>query len=86
LHWLLAILFAKFPTLHLLRTTNSRKSKLCTDCKAPEETATTFDKVPDECDEEIVLTFEQLLTSRAEDDVEEVDDIVIVRQSIADVK
>jgi hypothetical protein len=72
--------------LHLLRTTNSRKAKVCTDCKAPEETATTFPEVPDECDEEIVLTFEQLSTSRAVDDIEEIDGLCFVRQSVADVK
>jgi hypothetical protein len=49
------------------------------DCKTTEDSAT-FPEVPDECDKQIVLTFEQLSIHRTEDDIEETDGLLLVQQ------
>jgi len=51
-----------------------------------QETAATLSEVPDDCDEEIVLTFEQLSINRTEDDIEKTDGLLLVQQTVADVK
>jgi hypothetical protein len=58
---------------------------MCSDCKSTEDSAT-LPEVPDECDEEVVLTFEQLSVHRTVDDIEETDGLPLVHQTVVDAK